>query len=213
MRQRRVRAVGRMHASAAEVVGKDVPAEMWLRKVRVAGHMHASGSECEGADELEFVPDSDKEGADDGLNSKGRDDEFEPDSQPPGTMERIGDGVIGVHGVPDEAGKQHQLEVRRPLGTMLHDWRRLVLEYEKPKRSEEKANIKKKKACIEEEKSIADAETDDEKPSSEEKSSIEKMSISDVETDDEGPDVRRHSQMKDDDHLKFLLTTMIPAYT
>ncbi|KAF0903597.1 hypothetical protein E2562_028011 [Oryza meyeriana var. granulata] len=85
--------------------------------------------------------------------------------------------------------------------TMLHDWHRLVLEYGKPT-SEEKANIKKKKACVEEEKSIADAEMDDEKPSREEKESIKKMSISDVEMDDEGHNVRRHSQMKDAGHLK-----------
>ncbi|KAF0922180.1 hypothetical protein E2562_027779 [Oryza meyeriana var. granulata] len=96
--------------------------------------------------------------------------------------------------------------------TMLHDWHRLVLEYGKPT-SEEKANIKKKKACVEEEKSIADAEMDDEKPSREEKESIKKMSISDVEMDDEGHNVRRHSQMKDAGHLKFLLSIMIPAYT
>uniref|UniRef100_A0A0D9V0G0 Uncharacterized protein n=1 Tax=Leersia perrieri TaxID=77586 RepID=A0A0D9V0G0_9ORYZ len=142
-------------------------------------------------DDLEFVPDSDDEGAGNEFNSQGCNDEFVPETQQDVPIEEIG------------------------IGAMLHDWRWVISEYEKPSidmATIEKAwadkkkaitdaemnyegnpNIKvntstEKKAFTDEGKSIFDAETDDEGVDvPEKKACVDKgKSISDAETDDEG---------------------------
>ncbi len=113
--------------------------------------------------------------------------------------------------------------------TMLHDWLRAISEYEKPSidmetiekawADEKKAiavvdyegNPRKvntsseKKACVDEGKSISDAETDDEGVGVPEKKACiaEGKSISDAETDDEGVGVPQNLQMKDLHDIMF----------
>nr|XP_025879880.1 uncharacterized protein LOC112938283 isoform X2 [Oryza sativa Japonica Group] len=156
-------------------------------------------------DDLMFVPDLDDEGAGNEFNSQ----------------------------VTSKSGGPRQLGVRPRLGTMLHNWLRAISEYEKPSidmetiekawADEKKAiadvdyegNPRKvntsseKKACVDEGKSISDAETDDEGVGVPEKKACiaERKSISDAETDDEGVGVPRNLHMKD------LHDIMFPTYT
>nr|AAM19127.1 Hypothetical protein [Oryza sativa Japonica Group]ABF94819.1 hypothetical protein LOC_Os03g13120 [Oryza sativa Japonica Group] len=150
-----------------------------------------------------------RQGAGNEFNSQGCDDEFVPETQQDVPIEEIG------------------------IGTMLHNWLRAISEYEKPSidmetiekawADEKKAiadvdyegNPRKvntsseKKACVDEGKSISDAETDDEGVGVPEKKACiaERKSISDAETDDEGVGVPRNLHMKD------LHDIMFPTYT
>ncbi|XP_052163212.1 uncharacterized protein LOC127780354 [Oryza glaberrima] len=170
-------------------------------------------------DDLVFVPDSDDKGAGNEFNSQGCDDEFVPETQQDVPIKEIGIG----HPVTSKSGGPRQLGVHPRLGTMLHDWLQAISEYEKP--SIDMATIEKawadekkaianadyegnpskvntsseKKACVDEGKSISDAETDDEGVGMPEKKACiaEGKLISDAETDDEGVGVPRNLQMKD----------------
>ncbi|XP_040376373.1 uncharacterized protein LOC121053479, partial [Oryza brachyantha] len=194
-----LRASGRMRASSK------VRGTWWLR-----GDKPRPVVEGVFFDDLEFVPDSDDEGAANEFISQGCDDELVPETQLHVTTEEIGIG----HTVTTKTGGQRRLGSRPRLGTMLHEWRRIVSDYEKP--SIDMTSIEK--AWADEKKAIAHVETDSKgntsslvNRSTEKKAYAivfdEGKSISDAETDDEGVNVRGQSQMKD------LHDIMFPTYT
>ncbi|XP_034587381.1 uncharacterized protein [Setaria viridis] len=190
---------------AREMPGQDHHRGTWwdqkLNCIAIGGHDFAQDTQEGGADQFVLIPDSDEEGGAKGSSLLGDNDEYVPETEP--------QDVVTVSRITGPCANQG----RQRLGTMLHEWRRLISDVENESGKVDVESAKVEMDNVKLEKESAKVEMDSVKL---EKEELDHMaSFSDIEIDDEacscydGVDLRGHSQVEDDALMKSLLIIFV----
>ncbi|CAN6300465.1 unnamed protein product [Urochloa humidicola] len=112
-----IQSIGRMRL-ARQMRGRDRRRGTWwdlkLNRVAIEGQDFAQDTEEEGADQFVLIPNSDEERSAKGSSMLGDDDEYVPETEP--------QDVATVSTITGPCASQG----RRRLGTLLHDWLRII---------------------------------------------------------------------------------------
>ncbi|XP_034598074.1 uncharacterized protein [Setaria viridis] len=179
---------------ARQMPGRDRRCGTWwdqkLNCIPIEGHDFAQDTQEGGADQFVLIPDSDEEGGAKGSSLPGDNDEYVPEMEP--------QDVVMMNRITGPCANQgHQC-----LGTMLHEWRRLISDVENESGKVDVESAKVEMNNVKLEKESAKVEMDSVKLEKEEEDHV--ASFSDIETDDEAclfydsVDLRGHSHVEDD---------------